>query len=42
MTARSYEAPSAWDQWISLNGNNLAWIVLTVLGVLLSSILTNN
>jgi hypothetical protein len=29
----------AWNQWLSLNGNNLAWIVLTVSGVLCISIL---
>ncbi len=29
----------AWEQWVSLNGNNLAWIVLTVGGVLFTSLL---
>jgi hypothetical protein len=29
----------AWSQWISLSGNNLAWIVLVVAGVLFTSLL---
>ncbi len=29
----------AWKQWVSLNGNNLAWIALTVGGVLFTSLL---
>jgi len=29
----------AWKQWISLNGNNLAWIVLAVSGVLFARLL---
>jgi hypothetical protein len=29
----------AWKQWISINGNNLAWIVLAVGAVLFTSLL---
>lgn len=29
----------AWSQWISFNSNNLAWVVLTVVGVLFTSLL---
>jgi hypothetical protein len=29
----------AWTQWLDLNANNLAWIMLVVAGVLVSSFL---
>jgi hypothetical protein len=29
----------AWEQWISLNANNLIWIALTIGGVLFTSLL---
>ena len=29
----------SWEQWVSLNGNNLVWIALTIGGILFTSLL---
>jgi len=29
----------SWEQWVSLNANNLVWIALTIGGILFTSLL---
>jgi hypothetical protein len=36
--ARVFSAKS-WEEWVSLNGNNLVWIALTIGGILFTSLL---
>jgi hypothetical protein len=32
-------SPDAWNQWVSLNANNLVWIALVLGGVLFTDVL---